>query len=1664
MKKRVISAIVILVMLVSQIGVFAHWADPYFAELYKKEIMFGDNEGFRGDDPLLRCEFAAMLNRAFSFTRIKTPVMPDVYKSDWYYNDLYTLASAGIITGDSDGMLHPKYPITRAEAAVMIQRATKLSDVAVVENTDDEDIPKWAQGAVSALMERKVINGYPDGKFHGNSFLLRGEAAVILVNAIKLSNFSEGEGTKENPYIIRDERQVKSINNDLNACYRLEADLEFDEIEFPLIGNENTSFDGVFDGNGHRVVVTSVSGGNNVLFKKVGLLGEIKNLYLVCPENRIAISATNNGTIYSCANTSWKGTGKDYSRYFGSIAQVNNGGISFCYNLSDVVCLEAGYVSGGIAGVNNKLIENCFSNAKTDKAAGGIVGENNGKISNSYTLSNRIARYQNGETESTYAGSEPLKNFKSENFVNVDGSLVPVGVRYLKNENFVLYGGGDGSKNNPYIIKNGTHFANISKNPDKHFVQLENIDVTETAEAFSGTYDGNGFYINTLRLRGGEDVALFAENRGTIKNVLVKDGLVSGNMNVSGIVLSNYGTVSRCAFNGLVTGGNGGGICKTNYETGVIDQCFFTGRVATDRTAAAICCENSGVITNVYSNAEVLGYMAGGIVNYNRGKLKYCYYSGNKGEDFGGIAYENYGEIQSAYATSPAAVMFDEGICAFVMVRTEEELAYPELLQGFDFNFIWKSGGNSPVFIHVPEFSHSEKQNMVEFSGGSGSVTDPFKIATPAQLAAIASYPDKNFILLGDIDLNDVTSKNKAFKICESFTGTLDGNGKSIYGMHTDNTNGALFSENRGVIRNLGVENSSFYGENSAAIAIANYGIIQNCRSDVTLKNGGSGIVHNNYGNISRSWSSCDIYGNIGAGIAYTNEGEILQSYSVADIYAKEGYGISTGGHVRESWFGGVLYGKTVIPLPDEADTNCFYLDYYGLENPGGVMLESDIDECYTKYPWVWKDGMPVLNGMRAPEITNFKNLGDGTKASPFIITKWQQLKFLGMYNDSYFKLDKNLNAEGQALLHLRNFKGELDGNGKKISNFSVTSEKGGFIGTLSGKVKNLILSDFSVEGETETGGIAAVNNGTIENVRLENGRIGTSGIAAGGVAGINGGSGLITGCINLSDVFSAKASGGIVGDNRGTVVLSANHGGIVATADAKNAMSGGIAGQMIGVVDRCYNNGKILSYSESDESISGGIAGVANGSILNCYNTGEITAKARTSALSGGICGNSDNIIEISKAYNTGFTNATADKVYQGSAVARAKRGKLNSFVYEHTLMPPVDEGELSESLVFAYPEDMFIREIGFNGFDFENVWSFAYDKYYYFPQLKGNEQDSIVMPENRTEFAGGDGSLENPYKIITPEQLNNVRKHLGSTFMLIGDIDMTNYCSENEFLPIGDSVFSFFGLFIGNNYTISGLKFKGDDFGLFRENHGEIYNCFFDHARGSGSGGTIAKSNTGLIYNCVNLSDENEVSENNNLNRGGLVGINKSTGMIISSYNAGNLVFEGENVQAGGIVHANYGIVSGSFNSGSIRTKANQLSVAGGVAASNFGVVSDCYCADTAYSESNVAVDSYSGGILGNNAGTLVNCYFSGFMDKSDGRYGSIAATNTGSLVNCYYSGDQGVDRNTGVSENVVSCTEQELMQPETFVGFDFDNMWIMDESFRYKYPQFIEIAHRD
>lgn len=119
----------------------------------------------------------------------------------------------------------------------------------------------------------------------------------------------------------------------------------------------------------------------------------------------------------------------------------------------------------------------------------------------------------------------------------------------------------DGKKS---AVSNARHLYNVRYRADSFFIQtadivMGNYDGSEAAvspvELLTGGYNGNGFEISRLNVRANGPAGLFAQvgGTGTVTNLTLSSGTVSGKENVGGIAGINLGTVSACTVKADVT-------------------------------------------------------------------------------------------------------------------------------------------------------------------------------------------------------------------------------------------------------------------------------------------------------------------------------------------------------------------------------------------------------------------------------------------------------------------------------------------------------------------------------------------------------------------------------------------------------------------------------------------------------------------------------------------------------------------------------------------------------------------------------------------------------------------------------------------------------------------------------------------------------------------------------------------------------------------------------------------------------------------------------------------------------------------------------------------------------------------------------------------------------
>lgn len=297
------------------------------------------------------------------------------------------------------------------------------------------------------------------------------------------------------------------------------------------------------------------------------------------------------------------------------------------------------------------------------------------------------------------------------------------------------------------------------------------------------------------------------------------------------------------------------------------------------------------------------------------------------------------------------------------------------------------------------------------------------------------------------------------------------------------------------------------------------------------------------------------------------------------------------------------------------------------------------------------------------------------------------------------------------------------------------------------------------------------------------------------------------------------------------------------------------------------------------------------------------------------------------------------------------------------------------------------------------------------------------------RAQFAGGSGSITDPYRITTAEHMNNVRNYRDKCFHLMNNIDLRDYTGIPEQNPTGwVPIGKFTGYFNGNGYTISGLYMKGNDYlGLFEWlQNATVENLKIEATnegiKGNGSfiGILTGDANGGSITNCHvkgNIRRDNISTWMGSV--GGLIGriAGRTTVSLCSAQ----------------------GIVEGGLHVGGL-----------------IGIVYSCDI-NNCYADCNVSGEQYVGGFIGSyyesNGGMqprLTYCYSSG--SSSNPNYGAFFGYLNLLRMPYFAFNFFDSDKHAGQSEWATGKSTFEMKQQSTYRNWDFDNTWHIENGNSY------------
>ncbi|MCQ2121749.1 MAG: hypothetical protein MJY78_07990 [Fibrobacter sp.] len=477
---------------------------------------------------------------------------------------------------------------------------------------------------------------------------------------------------------------------------------------------------------------------------------------------------------------------------------------------------------------------------------------------------------------------------------------------------------------------------------------------------FVGTFDGAGHIVYGMYFNDAvNDIGLFrwVGSEGKVMNVGVEDsylkgaygvgGVVSDNKGIvdnvyntgsvngtgaciGGIVGSNVGTVSDSYNTGIVIGGGNyvGGV--VGYSSGKIYNAYNTGRVEgtneeNEGVGGIVGVSNIGaVVSNVYNTGDVDGVSdhVGGVAGANRGSISNAYFNTDffDGDAIGSGEGSNVeGKKTTELAALDVTLAFEnsDGVWNggyYIISNGWRKYAFPSL----------KGVGTAPTFIELdPNATEVEISNVeelfkfAEFVNAGNTTLNGKLTADIVVNENLLGMDNANVKSDGNFDVDAFKNTHASAKPMawtpigtneKPYTGTFDGNGKSISGLYfNDDTTafvGVFGILDGAVVKNVGVEDSYFRGLGAvgAVVGLVAEGEVSNVysKSIVSGKENVGGIVGVNVGKVADSDNMGSVSGkeNVG-GVAGTSVGKVMDSYNTGTVRGSLVIG-GVVGHVRD--------------------------------------------------------------------------------------------------------------------------------------------------------------------------------------------------------------------------------------------------------------------------------------------------------------------------------------------------------------------------------------------------------------------------------------------------------------------------------------------------------------------------------------------------------------------------------------------------------------------------------------------------------------------------------------------------------------------------------------------------------------------------------------------
>ncbi len=1244
------------------------------------------------------------------------------------------------------------------------------------------------------------------------------------------------------------------------------------------------------------------------------------------------------------------------------------------------------------------------------------------------------------------------------------------------------FAGGDGSEGSPFEIATGEQLAYFEKQTtdgesyeNKYLKLTADIDLggrewtpIGSYTSFKGCFDGNGHSVSNFIINDAYScyVGLFADNRGTIKNLGVENAKVTGDAFV-------------------------GGICGFNYEDGTISNCYNTGTVSGSSNVGGICGNNDGAIQNCYNTGAVNGsnYAIGGVCGTSDGTITNCYNAGtvNGKNNVGSICGREYN-------ATIADCYYDKDICTFGGINgsdadgsatglTAAELCGGTLPTGFSPD-VWNVGSIGELTATEGRFSKKLYTYPSIKNVGTATVRTALcynfsvndtpdwqeytLISTPEELKALGEDStkwDKNYILGADIDLGgeEITPIGNS---TTKFTGKFSGDGHTVSNFKINMPNTlyvGLFGYSGGLIMDLGVENAEVEGKSyvGGACGYNRAGTVTNCYNTGKVNgayyNIGGICGGNNGGTIQNCSSAASVKGkrfvggvcgyNEGSGTVTScyNTGAVSGNSEVGGICGKNSSGtvtncyynkdICTVGGINGSDADGSATGLTAVELCGELPNG--FADYVWIKGSIDPVIDSKNPKIRTlTYTF------PSLKGVGEAYVVSEKQYNFGINSNEdwleyTVISTAEEFKAIGEDSSKWGKnyvLDADIDLGGAEITPIGEFKpnyiftGKFSGNGHTVSNFKINkpdNDQIGLFGYSEGLIMKLGVENAEVTGSEDVGSICGYNAGTITDCHNAATVNGNSYI--GGICGRN--EGTITDCHNAATVNGYSDVGGISGRNVkingsiGIIINCYNSGSV----KGNDSFIGGVCGENYdGTIENSYNTGAV-----SGKNQVGGVCGVSTGIITNSYNTGTVNG---TNGV-GGVCGGtSRHVIDLPSITNCYNTGAVSGEEYIGGVC-----GSCNENIIKNCYNTGAVTGSgLIIGGICGYSSDRSTISSCYNtGAVSGNSWGFG--------GVCGERESSAVITNcyyNKDVCPVGginEEDVEGSATGLTSDELCNGLPEGFESSVWVGGDHKFAYNSDNERMRSAEYSFPCLRS-VGKAYTVRKKLYNfisytddssdwqeytlistAEEFKALGENSSawdKNYVLGADIDLGGAEITPIGNADTaftGKFSGDAHIVSNFKINMKNSVRRVGLFGSNSGLIMDLGVENAE--VKAG--IEIGGVCGYNTGTIANCYNAGTVSGNSS----VGGVCGMNEGTITNCYNTGA------VSSIGTAGGVCGANfGGTVTNCYNEGTVNGDNG-VGGVCGYNhyesgNGTVENCYntgaVSGDSAVGGVCGDNDN--------------------------------------------